>query len=157
MYARLTNSFGFGKARGNSKKKEGASSTVDSSALEQQLITRTQSIIDDDIQLRGKLHLTYNAIKKKLISEFDAELYEKCKPFVQDIIKQAAPRESRAAVSSSNSFSAHVNAGNVARPNATVTHSADIDMKNAGSTAMVKQTIYKGTFSCFLLFFHMKS
>ena len=87
MYARLSSLI---RNRSSSN-----NSDLDNSKTEQELIRRTQSIIDNNVQQRGKLHLTYNAIKEKLINEFGATLYEQCKPFVQDLIKQAAPKEPR--------------------------------------------------------------
>ena len=100
MYAKLSslgNSFRSRASRG-SRDNTGRQKSGSSASDQQRLIEKTKEIIDSSIQQRGKLHLTYHAIKKRLVYEFGPELYEKCKPAVQDLIQKAAPMPSRRSV-----------------------------------------------------------
>ena len=103
MYARFTSLGNSFRSRTRSKSNNSSSSNDNNViSTEEELIQRTKAIIDNDIQQRGKLHLTYNTIKEKLINEFGITLYDKCKPFVQDLIKQAAPRTPRSRSAGNN-------------------------------------------------------
>ena len=69
MYARFASFGNSFRSRTRSKSNNSSSSNNNNISTEEELIQRTKAIIDNDIQQRGKLHLTYNTIKEKLINE----------------------------------------------------------------------------------------
>ena len=166
MYARFTSLGNSFRSRTRSKSNNSSSSNNNNVvSTEEELIQRTKAIIDNDIQQRGKLHLTYNTIKEKLINEFGITLYDKCKPFVQDLIKQAAPRTPRSRSAGNNEPLAIDNNNNnnnipttrrrattanedirqVTTNNNLSTMNPNIFMKQARPTNITTATIYKAS------------